>query len=66
MERPSPLSNLWLLVQTFGWVIALEGVAEFVSERHYDTVLRRIIVLFLGGDPQAPRPPDNWAEWYYS
>jgi hypothetical protein len=54
MERPSSLSDLELIVQTAGWILALEGVAQYFSERHYETVLRRIITLFLRCDPARP------------
>ncbi|KAK8006065.1 hypothetical protein PG991_012362 [Apiospora marii] len=40
---------------TVGWVMALEGVAEYFSERHYETVLRRLLAFALGGDPARPR-----------
>jgi hypothetical protein len=69
MERPSTLSNIWLLLQTIGWVMALEGVAEYLSERHYETAFRRILALVLGCDPARPKAPDTyegWAEWYNS
>ena len=57
MERPSSLSNLGLIVQTVGWIHALEGVAQYFSERRYETVLRRIITLFLRCDPSRPALP---------
>jgi hypothetical protein len=66
MERPSTLSNVWLIVQTVGWVMALEGVAEYFSERHYETAFRRLLALFLGCDPARPKVPtshEEWAEW---
>lgn len=67
MERAPALSNLWLIVQTLGWIVALEGVAEFFAERHYESLARRLLVLFLGcHDPAKPALPDNWEEWYYS
>lgn len=66
MERPSPLSNLWTIVQTVGWIMALEGVAEFFSEHHYQFALRGLIALFVGRDPARPKLPDDWAEWYNS
>lgn len=66
MERPSPLSNLWLIMQTVGWIMALEGVAEFFTERHYETVIRSLIAFFLGSDPAKPKLPDDWGEWYNS
>lgn len=53
-------------MQTVGWVLALEGVAEFFSDRHYHNMFRRILLLFLDHDPAKPRVPDNWEEWYYS
>lgn len=66
MERPSALSNVWLVVQTIGWVMALEGVAEYFAERHYEFLFRRLVALFFGCDPAKPNLPDNWEEWYYS
>lgn len=66
MERPSPLSNLWVIVRTLAWVLALEGVTEFISERHYESVFRLVLNLILRCDPAKPRLPDSWEEWYYS
>lgn len=67
MERPPQMfANLWVIMQTVGWVLALEGVAEFFSDRHYHNMFRRILLLFLDHDPAKPRVPDNWEEWYYS
>lgn len=69
MERPPQMfANLWVIIQTVAWVVALEGVAEFFSERHYHNIFRRILLLFLDHDhdPAKPRVPDNWEEWYYS
>lgn len=69
MERPPQMfANLWVIIQTVAWVIALEGVAEFFSERHYHHIFRRILLLLLDRDhdPAKPRVPDNWEEWYYS
>lgn len=66
MEHPSPLSNLWIIIRTLGWVIALEGVTEYFSERHYESVFRLILTLVLGSDPARPRLPDSWEEWYNS
>lgn len=67
MERPqATLANLWVILQTIGWVLALEGVADFFSDRHYHNTFRRILLLFLDRDPAKPRVPDNWEEWYYS
>lgn len=70
MERPSTLSNIWLIVQTLGWVMALEGVAEYFSERHYETVLRRLLAFALGCDPgrpsDVPVTQEDWREWYYT
>lgn len=69
MERPSTLSNILLIVQTVGWIMALEGVAEYFSERHYETVLRRMLALFIGYDPARPKVPNSyegWEEWYYT
>lgn len=53
-------------MQTVAWVLALDGVAEFFSDRHYHNLFRRIILLFVDRDPAKPRVPDNWEEWYYS
>lgn len=67
MERPPQMfANLWVIMQTVGWVLALEGVAEFFSDRHYHNMFRRILLLFLDHDPAKPRVPDNWEEWYNS
>lgn len=67
MERPPQMfANLWVIMQTVGWVLALEGVAEFFSDRHYHNMFRRVLLLFLDHDPAKPRVPDNWEEWYYS
>ncbi len=67
MERPQALANLWIIVQAIGWVMALDGVAEFFTDRHYHTLIRRLfLLLFLDRDPARPRPPDSWEEWYNS
>jgi len=66
MERPQALPNLWLIVRTVAWVMALEGVAEFLSDGHWHTLLRRLLYLFVERDPSKPRLPDNWEEWYNS
>jgi hypothetical protein len=66
MERPQALHNLWIIIQTIGWVMALEGVAEFFSDRHSHTLFRRLIYLFLDRDPARPSLPDSWEEWYNS
>ncbi len=66
MERPQALHNLWIIVQTVGWVMALEGVAEFFSDRHGHALFRRLVHLFLERDPSRPRLPDSWEEWYNS
>lgn len=67
MERPqTTLANLWIIMQTIGWVLALDGVAEFFSDRHYHNMFRRILLIFVDHDPAKPRVPDNWEEWYYS
>lgn len=60
------MSNLWLIVQTIGWVVALEGVAEYFSDRHSHSLIRRWIVFLFDRDPANPRPPDDWEEWYNS
>lgn len=64
MERPQALFNLWTIVQTVGWIMALDGVADFFSERHSHAIFRRIVALVLDRDPASPRLPDNWDEWY--
>jgi hypothetical protein len=66
MERPQALANLWIIIQTVGWVMALDGVAEFFSDRHYHNLVRRLILLFLDRDPARPQTPDSWEEWYNS
>lgn len=72
MERPQTFANLWLILQTIGFIIALDGVAEFFSDRHYHTLFRRLILFcyqFVRGleyDPAEPRLPESWEEWYNS
>lgn len=66
MERPQALPNLWIIVQAFAWLLALEGVADFFSDRHYHNLFRRLLLLFVDRDPARPRVPDNWEEWYNS
>ena len=66
MERTQTLSHLWLIVQTVGWIIALEGVAEYISDRHLHSLFRHFVADGFNGDPQSPRPPDSWEEWYNS
>lgn len=66
MERPQTLPNLLLIIQTLGWLLALEGVAEFFSSRHTHTSLRKLVLLFVDRDPAQPQLPDSWDEWYHS
>lgn len=66
MERPQALANLWIILQTIGWIVALDGVAEFFSDRHYHNVFRRVLLLFIDRDPASPRLPESWDEWYNS
>jgi hypothetical protein len=71
MERPEALANTWLILQTVGFIIALDGVAEFFSSRHYHHLLRQCILLcyyFVGleRDPAQPSLPESWEEWYNS
>ena len=72
MERATTFANTWLILQTLGFIIALDGVAEYFSDRHYLTLFRRCIFLYYearGGantDPAQPRPPESWEEWYNS
>jgi hypothetical protein len=72
MERPQTLANTWLFLQIVGFVIALEAVSQYFSDRHYLNVSRNLLLLYLNyfrgldQDPARPRPPDSWAEWYNS
>jgi hypothetical protein len=66
MERPQTLPNLWLILKTIGWVIMLDGVLEYFSYRHYNTIFHQLLVVVLGHDPARPRLPDSWEEWYNS
>lgn len=66
MERAATLSNIWTVVQTIAWIIALDGVTEYFTERQSHIQLRRLITEALGRDPAAPRPPPSWQEWYNS
>lgn len=72
MERPQTLANLWLILQTVGFIIALDGVAEYFSDRHYQSLFRSLFVLYyrtvrgLDHDPAEPQLPESWEEWYNS
>ena len=72
MERPQTFANLWLILQTVAFIITLDGVTEFFSDRHTHNVFRKCIILFysfVGGldhDPAEPRIPESWEEWYNS
>ena len=72
MERPQTLANLWLILQTAGFIIALDGVADYFTDRHYQSLFRNLIVLYyrnargLDHDPSEPKLPDSWEEWYKS
>ncbi len=72
MERPETFTNLWFILQTVGFIIALDGVADFFSERHYHSIFRRFIILYLNFfcgleyDPAEPHLPESWEEWYNS
>ena len=72
MERPQTFANIWLILQTIGFIIALDGVAEYFSDRHYHNLFRRFILLYyqlvrgLDGNPAQPRLPESWEEWYNS
>jgi hypothetical protein len=72
MERPQTLANLWTIFQLIGWIIALESITQYLSDRHYHNVYRKLVLLYfqfaggLEGDPAIPRPPDSWQEWYNS
>lgn len=66
MERATALPNVWILVQTLAWIITLDGVTEFFTERQSHIHLRRLLAEVLGRDPAAPRPPQSWKDWYNS
>lgn len=72
MERPQTFANIWLILQTVGFIIALDGVADYFSDRHYHSLFRRFILFtyqLVGGhegDPAQPRLPESWEEWYNS
>lgn len=66
MERSQTLANLWIILKTISWIVMLEGVLEYYSFRHYNSLFRQLLLLILDHDPAQPRPPDNWEEWYNS
>lgn len=66
MERPTALSNFFLLLKTIACVLVLEGVLDWFSHVHYRNLFRRFVVLSLGRDPARPAMPDDWDEWYNS
>lgn len=66
MERPQTFANIWLILQTVGFIIALDGVAEYFSDRHYHNLFRRFLLLFVSRDPNEPKLPDDWGEWFNS
>jgi hypothetical protein len=72
MERPETFANLWLILQTIGFILALDGVAEYFSDRHYQGLFRKFLLLYyhfvrgLDHDPAEPRLPESWEEWYNS
>ncbi len=72
MERPQTLPNLWIILQIVGFIIALEPVAQYFSDRYYHNVCRKLFVLYfhifrgLDHDPGRPEPPESWEEWYNS
>lgn len=72
MERPQTFANLWIILQTIGFIIALDGVAEYFTERHYQSLFRNLIVLYIRAvrgvdhDPAEPKLPESWEEWYNS
>jgi hypothetical protein len=66
MEHPQTMSNLWVIVRTIAWIMALEGVAEFIGDRHSHALFRRLVTALLERDPATPRLPDNWEELYNS
>ena len=72
MERPQAFANTWLILQTLGFIIALDGVAEYLSGRHYHGLFRQLLLLYLQlihnleRDPAQPHLPESWEEWYNS
>lgn len=72
MERPQTFANTWIILQIIGFIVALEGVMEYFSDRHYHSLFRRFIILwyqsYRDGDdnPAQPRLPESWEEWYNS
>lgn len=69
MERPQALPNLWIIIKTLAWAVAVGAAREFVSSMHSASVLRRCLAIFLDRDPARPRVPSSpreWEEWYNS
>lgn len=72
MERPQTLANTWILLETVGYVLALDGVAEILSDGHYHGLCRSLALLCLSyftgldSDPARPHLPESWEEWYNS
>ncbi|GKT57514.1 LOW QUALITY PROTEIN: geranylgeranyl transferase type-2 subunit alpha [Colletotrichum tofieldiae] len=63
------LPNLWIIIKTIAWAVAIGAVREFFSSMHSASVLRRCVAVFLGHDPARPRVPSGpseWEEWYNS
>lgn len=69
MERPQALPNLWLIVKTLAWALAIGAASEIFSTLHSVNVIRRLISVVLGRDPARPEVPSTgteWEEWYNS
>jgi hypothetical protein len=72
MERPQTLANTWLFLQILGFVFALDSLAQYFSDRHYQDIYRKFLLYYfyiargLDHDPARPEPPESWEEWYNS
>lgn len=67
MERATPFTGGWVLIQAIAWVFTLDGVADYFSYQRYLGLFRQL--LFISGgwrDPSIPRVPrdgEGWREW---
>jgi hypothetical protein len=72
MERPPAFTNLRIILQIFGFLIALEGFAEYFADRHYTDLFHTVIRLYFyytrgfEHDPARPHLPESWEDWYNS
>lgn len=72
MERPATFANLWLILKTVGFILALEGISDYYTNRHAYNSFRKLVLAYywyvhgLEHDPSQPRLPENWEEWYNS